>query len=114
MIFHALLNVFNVFNLSFQLLKAVLKSCCSVYVTEWYSISQGFETSPDKHFYIRDWGKHGNVDDLEVSWHVPSVEELEYTDELLREILLPEIEVMKKYMSGSSLTRLVINTSIFY
>lgn len=88
-----------------KLLKAILSSCSSLYVTEWCSIKEGFSTPPEEHFYIRDWGKPGDVDDLDVKWHVPSDEELQFVNELLQLFLLPELRKLKDYMSGVSFTR---------
>ena len=72
-------------------MKAVLSSCTEMYTLECCSCSSGFGESPVDHFYIRDWGKAGNIDDLQISWHVPTLEELEFVNELLDKHMVSEL-----------------------
>jgi len=83
-----------------KLLKAVLCSCTEMYPLEWYSQEAGFTKSPVHHFYIRDWGKSGSLDTLNIKWHLPNAEELEFINELLQEHLLYELDLVQQYMKG--------------
>lgn len=85
-----------------KFLKAILSSCSEVYSLEWHSQQIGFEKDPAQHFYIRDWGKPGEIDDLNMSWHIPSLEELEFVNELVKEHLYPELDIIRSYIKGTA------------
>ena len=40
-------------------------------------------------------------------WHVPSFEELEVADRLLKKFLCPEMDKLKEFMNGKTFTRFV-------
>lgn len=83
---------------------------------EWHSQQIGFEKDPAQHFYIRDWGKPGEIDDLNMSWHIPSLEELEFVNELVKEHLYPELDIIRSYIKGTAtVTRyMVTNHLVFF
>lgn len=83
----------------------MLCSCGDVFPLEWCSQPEGFKKPPTEHLYIRDWGKPGNLDNLGVNWHLPSKEELSFIDELMKEHLIAELDVIQKFMEGKTLTR---------
>lgn len=73
-----------------------------MYVVEWRSSHHGFDLPPTEHFYIRDWGKPCPLDDLHPKWHNPDQTECEFVDEILREFLLPELDLLKEFMAGKA------------
>ncbi|CAJ0962986.1 unnamed protein product [Ranitomeya imitator] len=47
-----------------------------------------------------DWGKAGDLWNLNIKWHVPSAEEIEFAYYLLDNFLRPELEKLNHYGSG--------------
>ena len=86
-------------------MKSILCSVSEVYITEWMSLHQGFDLPPTEHFYIQDWGKPCPLDELNPKWHSPSQEEMLFADELLKEFLVPELDLLKEIINGKVLTR---------
>lgn len=77
-----------------------------VYILEWRSSHESFDRSPVDHFYIRDWGRPGNIDELQVEWHITTPEEMDFINELITEFFLPELDMLAKFMDGiESLSR---------
>ena len=55
----------------------------------------------------QEWGAAGDIDNLNLTWHVPSLEELELTDRLLHTFLTPEIQRLRSFMGGQTMDRFV-------
>lgn len=51
--------------------------------------------------FLQDWGKPGNLQKLDIQWHVPSVEEVAFSFELLDTFLQPELDKLEQYSDGS-------------
>lgn len=81
--------------------------CTETYVKEWRSLDIGFDKPPTEHLYIRDWGRPGSLYSLNVSWHVPCKEELDFATELVNEFLLPEVKAIEGWIEGHYLSRFV-------
>ncbi|XP_047137768.2 proteasome activator complex subunit 4A isoform X1 [Hydra vulgaris] len=95
----------KVYSRAGKLLKHVLCSCSNTYAVEFRSLNIPFDRDPVEHFYIRDWGKCGHVNELKMNWHTPSVDEQMFVNELLKQHLLPELEMVESYISGKHMTR---------
>ncbi|ETE72009.1 Proteasome activator complex subunit 4, partial [Ophiophagus hannah] len=50
---------------------------------------------------VKDWGKPGNLQKLDIQWHVPSAEEVAFSFELLDTFLQPEINKLEQYSDGN-------------
>lgn len=58
-------------------------------------------------YITQEWGAAGDIDNLNLTWHVPSLEELELTDRLLHTFLTPEIQRLRAFMEGQNMDRFV-------
>ena len=74
----------------------MLHAMCDVYISEWRSLPHTFDESPKTHFYIRDWGITCDIDNLNVQWHIPSKEEIDFVNELHNEFLIPQFDILDK------------------
>ena len=54
---------------------------------------------------LQDWSEPGDLDNLGLEWHVPSVNELQMTDRLLEEFLQPEFDRLQAFMEGEAMDR---------
>lgn len=54
-----------------------------------------------KHLYLlQDWGKPGDLWNLDIQWHVPSSEEISFAFYLLDTFLQPELTRLELYALG--------------
>ncbi|KAL3232022.1 hypothetical protein MRX96_023105 [Rhipicephalus microplus] len=49
---------------------------------------------------IREWGRAGDIDHLDIKWHVPSSEELACVQDLLETFLQPELQALLGWSRG--------------
>ncbi|KAF7252291.1 Proteasome activator complex subunit 4 [Varanus komodoensis] len=71
--------------LSCNLLHHLLRSTTLIYPTE----------------YCSDWGKPGDLRNLDIQWHVPSAEEMAFSFSLLDLFLQPELDKLAQYTDGN-------------
>jgi len=90
---------------SAKILKGILTFLSQIYPDEWRSTPETFDLPPDKHLYVRDWGKLGEIHELEMHWHIPALEELETARRLLEKVLYREMNKLKECMDGKQFTR---------
>ncbi|XP_069464332.1 proteasome activator complex subunit 4 isoform X2 [Ambystoma mexicanum] len=88
--------------LSCNLLHHILRSTTLIYPTEYYSIPGGFDKPLSEYFPIKDWGKPGDVWNLNIQWHVPSSEEMAFAFHLLDSFLQPELLRLEQYGNGET------------
>uniref|UniRef100_A0A2K5P667 Proteasome activator complex subunit 4 n=1 Tax=Cercocebus atys TaxID=9531 RepID=A0A2K5P667_CERAT len=79
------------YTLSCNLLHHLLRSTTLIYPTEYCSVPGGFDKPPSEYFPIKDWGKPGDLWNLGIQWHVPSLEEVSFAFYLLDSFLQPEL-----------------------
>ncbi|KAM4771368.1 proteasome activator complex subunit 4 [Rhinophrynus dorsalis] len=88
------------YTLSCNLLHHLLRSCTLIYPTEYCSVPGGFDKPLLEYFPIKDWGKPGDLWNLNIRWHVPSAEEISFAYYLLDNFLQPELDKLDRYGSG--------------
>lgn len=49
---------------------------------------------------MQDWGRPGDLWNLDIRWHVPSVEETSFAFYLLDLILQPELQRLQRFAQG--------------
>jgi len=54
---------------------------------------------------IQDWAKTGEVEDLGLEWHVPSQGEIDFVQQVLETVLLPELDILKNLSQTNTLPR---------
>ncbi|KAG9329545.1 hypothetical protein JZ751_004278 [Albula glossodonta] len=88
------------YSLACNLLHHVLRSTALTYPTEYCSVPGGFERPLQEYLPIKDWGRHGDLRNLQVQWHVPSAEEMEFVFYLLDLLLKPELLRLQRHARG--------------
>lgn len=74
----------KIFKLCSKLLRSILSSLTEVYLTEYRSFSLSTWNSDEfKKNAYKYWGDNGDIDKVEVQWHYPSNEELEWATSLI-------------------------------
>ena len=53
-------------------------------------------------FYLKDWGMSGDVNNLELKWHIPTEEERLAVADLLEQFLLPELTNVDRHTAQLS------------
>uniref|UniRef100_A0A8B9PYW3 Proteasome activator subunit 4 n=1 Tax=Apteryx owenii TaxID=8824 RepID=A0A8B9PYW3_APTOW len=86
--------------LSCNLLHHLLRSATLIYPTEYCSVPGGFDKPLSEYFPIKDWGKPGDLWNLDIQWHVPSSEEINFAFYLLDTFLHPELARLEHYATG--------------
>ncbi|XP_006004010.1 proteasome activator complex subunit 4 isoform X2 [Latimeria chalumnae] len=90
------------YTLSGYLLYHLLRSSTLLYPTEYCSVPGGFDKPLSEHFPIKDWGKPGDLWNLNIQWHVPSAEEIAFAYYLLDTFLQPELVKLQHYAAGKT------------
>uniref|UniRef100_A0A669EYC8 Proteasome activator subunit 4a n=1 Tax=Oreochromis niloticus TaxID=8128 RepID=A0A669EYC8_ORENI len=88
------------YTLACNLLHHILRSTALIYPTEYCSVPGGFHQPTGDYLPIKDWGRPGDLWNLEIQWHVPSVEEISFAFYLLDLILQPELQRLKRFAEG--------------
>ncbi|XP_021344136.1 proteasome activator complex subunit 4B-like, partial [Mizuhopecten yessoensis] len=52
-----------------------------------------------------DWAMPGDIDDLQMKWHVPNDEEMKFASEILQTILKPELEAIRTVTADNKMNR---------
>ncbi|XP_039595074.1 proteasome activator complex subunit 4A isoform X2 [Polypterus senegalus] len=86
--------------LSCNLLHHLLRSTALIYPTEYCSISEGFDRPLSEYFPIKDWGKPGDLWNLNIHWHVPTNEEISFIFYVLDTFLQPELVKLQRHADG--------------
>ncbi|XP_064483757.1 proteasome activator complex subunit 4-like [Ornithodoros turicata] len=85
------------------LLSHLLRALTLVYPQDFRSTHLTWDQCKDLTTYlpIRDWGRAGDLDHLNVTWHKPSEAETTAARSLLEEFLIPELSELHKWSQGS-------------
>ncbi|KAG2467259.1 PSME4 protein, partial [Polypterus senegalus] len=96
--------------LSCNLLHHLLRSTALIYPTEYCSISEGFDRPLSEYFPIKDWGKPGDLWNLNIHWHVPTNEEISFIFYVLDTFLQPELVKLQRHADGEfEMSRLTLD-----
>ncbi|TRY93382.1 hypothetical protein DNTS_032873 [Danionella cerebrum] len=86
--------------LACKLLYHILRSMSLIYPREYCSVPGGIQPPTDTYLPIKDWGRPGDLHNLEIQWHVPSKEETEIVFWLLDHLLKPELQRLQRHTLG--------------
>ncbi|KAG7492479.1 hypothetical protein MATL_G00015050 [Megalops atlanticus] len=86
------------YSLACNLLHHVLRSTALIYPTEYCSVPGGYQRGD--YLPIKDWGRPGDLSDLQIQWHVPNAEEKDFVFYLLDLLLQPELQRLQRYAQG--------------
>ncbi|KAK8767206.1 hypothetical protein V5799_006012 [Amblyomma americanum] len=101
--------------LASSLLRNILRACTMVFPLDYRMTARPWEECVDFANYlpIREWGQAGDLDHLDIKWHVPSKEELACVQELLETFLYPELQALLLWSRGErSLSREEVQRSL--
>uniref|UniRef100_A0A8C1GZZ4 Proteasome activator subunit 4b n=1 Tax=Cyprinus carpio TaxID=7962 RepID=A0A8C1GZZ4_CYPCA len=88
------------YSLACNLLHHILRSTALTYPTDYCSVPGGFNRPLQEYLPIKDWGRPGDLWNLEIQWHVPSTEETAFVFYVLDLLLQPELQRLQKYAQG--------------
>uniref|UniRef100_A0A667ZTN8 Proteasome activator subunit 4 n=1 Tax=Myripristis murdjan TaxID=586833 RepID=A0A667ZTN8_9TELE len=88
------------YTLACNLLHHILRSSTLIYPTEYCSVPGGFQQPNGDYLPIKDWGRPGDLWNLDIQWHVPCVEEISFAFYVLDLILQPELQRLQRYAQG--------------
>ncbi|XP_035696564.1 proteasome activator complex subunit 4-like isoform X3 [Branchiostoma floridae] len=84
------------------LLRHALRALTLIYPQEYRSMPFRFDRPLDEYLPIRDWGTPGNLFELGLRWHIPSLEEKKLALYLLDTFLQPELDRLEQHSEGTS------------
>ncbi|XP_070577632.1 proteasome activator complex subunit 4-like isoform X2 [Ptychodera flava] len=93
------------YELSGIVLKHLLRAMTFTYPREYRSIAGSFDRPLTEYLPVRDWVKPGDLHNLGIDWHVPTIESRDFAKKLLEIFLHPELEKLKKFIRGETLSR---------
>ncbi|KAM6956793.1 proteasome activator complex subunit 4A [Aplochiton taeniatus] len=88
------------YTLACNMLHHILRSTALIYPTEYCSVPGGFQQPGKDYLPIKDWGRPGDLWNLDIQWHVPCVEETAFVFYVLDLILQPELLRLQKHAQG--------------
>ncbi|XP_061602006.1 proteasome activator complex subunit 4A isoform X1 [Cololabis saira] len=88
------------YTLACNLLHHILRSTALIYPTEYCSVPGGFHQPVGDYLPIKDWGRPGDLWNLDIRWHVPSTEEMSLAFYLLDLFLQPELQRLQRFAKG--------------
>ncbi|XP_035255301.1 proteasome activator complex subunit 4A isoform X2 [Anguilla anguilla] len=88
------------YSLACNLLHHILRSTALLYPTEYCSVPGGFQRPLQDYLPIKDWGRPGDLWNLEIQWHVPSADESAFVFYVLDLLLQPELLRLQRYAQG--------------
>ncbi|KAL0179507.1 hypothetical protein M9458_024949, partial [Cirrhinus mrigala] len=88
------------YTLACNLLHHILRSTALTYPTDYCSVPGGFNRPLQEYLPIKDWGRPGDLWNLEIKWHVPSAEETAFVFYVLDLLLQPELQRLQRYAQG--------------
>ncbi|XP_065305913.2 proteasome activator complex subunit 4A-like [Dermacentor albipictus] len=88
--------------LASSLLRNILRACSLVFPLDYRMTAIPWEQCLDFANYlpIREWGRAGDLDHLDIKWHVPTSEELACVQDLLETFLQPELQALLAWSRG--------------
>uniref|UniRef100_A0A8C9TIB6 Proteasome activator subunit 4 n=1 Tax=Scleropages formosus TaxID=113540 RepID=A0A8C9TIB6_SCLFO len=88
------------YGLACNLLHHILRSTALTYPTDYCSVPGGFHQPFKGYLPIKDWGRPGDLMDLQIQWHVPSAEEVTFVFYVLDLLLQPELQRLQSHAQG--------------
>ncbi|XP_053495926.1 proteasome activator complex subunit 4B isoform X1 [Ictalurus furcatus] len=88
------------YSLACNLLHHVLRSMALTYPTDYCSVPGGFNRPLSEYLPIKDWGRPGDLWNLQIRWHVASAEEKAFIFYILDLLLQPELQRLQRYAQG--------------
>eukprot|EP00052_Salpingoeca_macrocollata_P022088 m.190830 g.190830 ORF g.190830 m.190830 type:complete len:1825 (+) comp21711_c1_seq2:66-5540(+) len=84
-----------------KLLRHTLKSLLSLYVVDWHTLPQSLRDDAAHRIYDLTCWDEGVFGEQEVQWHVPTVEERQFAEDLVTRFYLPAFNHVEAMVAGS-------------
>jgi len=88
-------------NFSGRILRNTLRALTRVYPTEYKGHTPG-KWNEASWAHWQEWGSHEDINNLEISWHLPSKLELQHAAALCEFALIPAVKMMETFELNSS------------
>lgn len=83
-----------------EILSNILQYFAIIDFKEWKSSSKNYDEAPEKWLPIREWGKGSPLKEVNLQWHIPSVEEAACAQMLIDKYLKPATEKLRQWSLG--------------
>ncbi|CAG5135841.1 unnamed protein product, partial [Candidula unifasciata] len=93
------------FEVSGQFLKHFLRALTQIHPLSLKSVDEDFDKPFTEYMPIKDWGKPGDLENLNVQWHIPSSDELDLAQEIVDTVLVPELEFLHTFSSTHEISK---------
>ncbi|KAL4238306.1 Proteasome activator complex subunit 4 [Mactra antiquata] len=83
----------------------LLRALTLITPLNYCSVEGSLDRPLSEYLPIRDWAKTGDLDELQIDWHVPSQPEIDFAQELLEKFLVPELDFIQQISSENTVPR---------
>lgn len=80
------------------ILNNLLRSLTTIYPTDFRSVAEGYDRSLSEYLPIRDWGKPGDLNNLQINWHFPSKEERMVAEKIMERYLEENLKKLNAHV----------------
>ena len=89
-----------------SVLRNSLRSLSQICPVEYKSIIAGYDRDLTSYVPIRDWGKPGDVNNLQIEWYIPGHQEVEAAQDLVNKVLSTQFKKIEEHVNnGKTLNR---------
>ncbi|XP_071784078.1 proteasome activator complex subunit 4-like [Asterias amurensis] len=93
------------YQLGCVLLRHIMKACCTTYPLEHCSVPGKLDRPFTEYLPIRDWGTSGDIDNLDIKWHLPTEYSIAAIKDLMKLFYYPEITKIQNFIKGAEMSR---------
>ncbi|XP_060063003.1 proteasome activator complex subunit 4-like [Ylistrum balloti] len=93
------------YELAGQLLRYLLRALTLIYPLDYKSCAGSLDKPFSEWLAINEWAMPGDIHNLQMKWHVPNDEEMQFASEILHAILEPELEAIKTVSADNQMNR---------
>lgn len=90
---------------STNILRYLLRSLTNIYPLDYRNVSSDIDQPITEYLAIRDWAYTCNVDQIDIKWHIPSAEEIQFATTILEKVLQPQLDAISKISEGNEIPR---------
>lgn len=80
------------------ILNNLLRSLTTVYPTDYRSVPEGYDRPLSEYLPIRDWGKPGDMNNLQINWHTPTKDERLLAEKILARYLEENLKKLNDHV----------------
>lgn len=80
-----------------------LRSLTTIYPTDYRSVAEGYDRPLSEYLPIRDWGKPGDMNNLQINWHFPTKEERFIAEKIMERYLEANLKKLDDHVDQTNL-----------